>query len=142
MNIWDFFAKEIKDSGIGFFSIMAMIMGSTLSVLFVKPKTRGEFFLMIISGISSAMFIGATLTQYLGIQGQAGALIHFLVALGGMFIIKGILLVYKKFSESPFTTMWQFLNMYMKFKNNDTETETNFEENVENENSNYEEVDE
>lgn len=141
MSIWEYFSKEIRESGIGFFSLMAIVIGSILPVLIVKPKTRGDVALMIFSGIASATFFGSSLTNYFSLKGQTAAAVHFLVALGGMFIIKGIMVIYKKFSESPFSTIWQFINMYMKFKKDDDfEEETNTKTENENEENFDEEV--
>ena len=131
MGLWEYFSIEIQASGLGIFDIMSIMIGSFLPVLFLKPKTKGDALLMILSGIVVSTTLGIFVTKHYELDGKGGgtSVIFLVISLGGMFLIKSVLIFFQKLATESFIT--KLMYFYLKMKSNESSDENAMDNNSE-----------
>lgn len=105
--------KEMIDS---ILSMLAWVGGAIVGMHFAQPDNFKEGVIYFITALCCAIFLGGWAIEYWELGSRASSAVGFLVAIAGVYIVRGVVVFATKFSKNPLGAIKELLNFYKENK--------------------------
>ena len=90
------------------FSVVSMVLGligAALGVSYSPPLTRREVFAALLAGVACAALVPQALQAMWQLPPVVNNVAAFFVGIGGMFIVPGIIAIWRSFAADPWSVI-------------------------------------
>lgn len=100
-ELWEIFLNIAPYIG----GLLVAISGGILGLRYHEPKTRGDAWRIVLGGFCIGILLGGSISEYFELNYFITATLTLVLSTGGMFVLDGLMVLFKRFSTNPIKTI-------------------------------------
>jgi len=99
--VFDNLINLLDGAGVKVVSLVFGAIGAALGIAYSPQMTRREMFAALLAGLVCASIMPQVLLHYLALPGWASNAAAFIFGVGGMFLVPGLIALWRGFAANP-----------------------------------------